>query len=179
MRESFIVFWTGQMAANPNNLCPAWREDPEAIARDIDPRPSSRARLMRIDRTRPFGPDNWEWRMPCSSRLPSNRKVKPNELPLLLEMVEAGTPISAVAKAFGITSGGVRNILCRRGIKANQTRREGAQSPCQPKITPDIATAIRTRYVEGESVQDLADEYGLKLRAAYYVISGKTWKREV
>lgn len=173
MRESFLAFWTAQMTANPDNLCPEWRLNHEAIARDISPRPSGGARLMRIDRTRPFGPDNWEWRMRGSPRPSSNRKVKPDELPLLLEMVETGTPIDVVAKVFGITGGGVRNILCRRGIRVGQRR----DDPFRPKITPEAADAMRARYVEGENVQDLADEYGLKLRAAYYVISGKTWKR--
>ena len=44
------------------------------------------------------------------------------------------------------------------------------------KLTEQRVRDIRTRYANGESVQDLAREYNIGKSAAYLAIKGKTWK---
>ncbi len=162
-------------------MCAEWHSDFPAFERGVGPRPSPAHKLRRIDPYRPLEPNNCRWIEPEEpmEREPqftdNRRRVPKDQLPFLLEMVAAGTPIVDVAAAFDITQGGVRNILARRGIAAKQNRSADA-SQYASKLTREDAAALRARYAAGERVKDLAKEYGISLRAGYYVVRGKTWR---
>jgi hypothetical protein len=55
----------------PDELDPRWKNDPEAIYRDLGPRPPGHV-IYRIDRSKPWSPENCRW----GSRMEAGRHKK-------------------------------------------------------------------------------------------------------
>lgn len=160
----------------PDQVCPAWRVSFEAFATDMGDPPSARAYVRRPDLLNPWGPGNCEWQArPLAAREPM--RVKPDEIPFLIEMVEQGAKVADVAKAFGVTATAVRSLLSRRSISARHA--SGAKGP-RTKITTQDAEAIRRDYAtRARTVAAMAKDYGVSPRAVYDVLNEYTWKRQV
>lgn len=57
-------------ARNPRPVIDLWKEDFWAFLAGVGERPSRRHRLHRIDKTKPMGPSNFEWRIALVEKLP-------------------------------------------------------------------------------------------------------------
>lgn len=55
---------------NPRPVIQAWKDDFQVFLDGVGTRPTKRHRLYRRDKTRPLGPDNFEWRLALVEKLP-------------------------------------------------------------------------------------------------------------
>lgn len=171
--------WAVLRERYPDDMAPEWAASSETFAHDMGLRTLALPRPERIDVSKPWGPGNARWapRLPLKKGVQYNRKIAANDIPLLLEMVEAGTPVAVVATTFGVTDGAIRNILCRRGISVRQYRQPPAEHR-GAKLTAQDAEAIRRDYAtRARTVAAMAKDYGVSPRAVYDVLNEYTWKR--
>ncbi len=59
-----------QRAQNARPVVPEWKADFQVFLEGVGDRPSRRHRLYRIDKTKPMGPGNFEWRLALVEKLP-------------------------------------------------------------------------------------------------------------
>ena len=59
-----------QRKENARPVVQEWKDSFEAFLAGVGTRPSPRHRLYRLDTTKPFGPDNFEWRLALVQKLP-------------------------------------------------------------------------------------------------------------
>lgn len=155
-------------------VCERWRASFDAFAADMGPRPSDDHSLDRIDVNGNYEPKNCRWAdRATQARNKRTSRVPIELLPLVIDAAQCGVPTKDLAKQFGATDNCIRNILRSAGIKCDRggyvARAEGEAR----------AHEIRARRAKGESVADLAREYGMKQRAMYYLLSGKTWRHNL
>lgn len=60
--DLYPVWAEFRRARNPRPVDPRWRDNFETFVAEVRPRPGRRFRLYGIDRSKPLGPDNYEWR---------------------------------------------------------------------------------------------------------------------
>lgn len=63
-----------QRVRNPRPVVPEWKTDFFAFMAAVGDRPSKQYRLYRIDKSRPMGPGNFEWRDTLVEKLPGETK---------------------------------------------------------------------------------------------------------
>ena len=55
---------------SPRNVVPEWRDNFETFVAQVAPRPGRRYKIHQRDKTRPIGPDNYEWRETLIEKTP-------------------------------------------------------------------------------------------------------------
>lgn len=68
-----------QRSNNPRPIVPEWKESFEVFLAGVGTRPTKRHRLYRIDKERPLGPENFEWRLALVEKLPGEDTLEYNK----------------------------------------------------------------------------------------------------
>jgi uncharacterized protein (DUF433 family) len=92
----------------------------------------------------------------------------------------AGETFETLAHEFSVTRAGMADAV--RGITWQEcpvppvTGRKHGERHRDAKLTEAIILECRARNAAGETLQELAREFGVSRPALYYALTGKTWK---
>jgi hypothetical protein len=92
----------------------------------------------------------------------------------------AGGRHDALAAEFGVDQSTMTSAICGKTWRdcpvPPVTGRRTGERHQDAKLTPAIILECRARNAAGETLQDLAREFGVARPTLYYAVIGKTWK---